>query len=191
MTRPEPMTRESTLARIERHRGPWDFVIVGGGATGAGVAVDAAVARLRGAAAGAERLRQGHVEPQHEAGARRRALPRAGQHLARHGGAEGARHSCARTRRTWSAICRSSSRTTTGGKPRSTALGLKVYNLLAGKYGFGESSHPLARGDAAAAADDQAPTGCAAASSTTTGSSTTRGCSSTWCRRRASTARRC
>ena len=34
-------------------------------------------------------------------------------------------------------------------------IGLKVYNLLAGKYGFGDSSHPLARGDAAAAADDQ------------------------------------
>ncbi len=34
-------------------------------------------------------------------------------------------------------------------------LGLKVYNLLAGKYGFGALRDPLARGDARAAADDQ------------------------------------
>ena len=34
-------------------------------------------------------------------------------------------------------------------------LGLKVYNLLAGKYGFGSLRDPLAGGDAGAAADDQ------------------------------------
>ena len=30
------------LARLTRHTGPWDFVVIGGGATGAGIAVDAA-----------------------------------------------------------------------------------------------------------------------------------------------------
>ena len=34
-------------------------------------------------------------------------------------------------------------------------LGLKIYNVLAGKYGFGIVRDPLARGDAGAAADDQ------------------------------------
>ena len=60
-----------------------------------GIAVDAAVARLPVAAARAARLRQGHVEPEHQAGPRRRALPRAGQHRAGDGGAEGARHPAA------------------------------------------------------------------------------------------------
>jgi glycerol-3-phosphate dehydrogenase len=36
------MNRESMLARIHRTRGPWDFVIIGGGATGVGTAIDAA-----------------------------------------------------------------------------------------------------------------------------------------------------
>src|SRR3954447_2199962 len=35
-------TRAAMLARFEQHQGAWDFVIVGGGATGVGVAVDAA-----------------------------------------------------------------------------------------------------------------------------------------------------
>ena len=47
--------------------------------------------------------------------------------------------SFARTRRTSSATSPSSCRTTTGGKRRSTGSGLKVYNSLAGKYGFGTS----------------------------------------------------
>ena len=95
------MTRDAMLARLGAIR-PWDFVVVGGGATGVGIAVDAASRGYAVAAARAERLRQGHVEPQHEAGARRRALPRAGQHLARHGGAARTRGCCAPTLRTWS-----------------------------------------------------------------------------------------
>src|ERR671919_1080002 len=35
------MTREEMLRRVHVQRGPWDFVIVGGGATGMGIAVDA------------------------------------------------------------------------------------------------------------------------------------------------------
>src|SRR3954465_5495485 len=34
--------RAAMLARFEQHQGPWDFVIIGGGATGVGIAVDAA-----------------------------------------------------------------------------------------------------------------------------------------------------
>jgi glycerol-3-phosphate dehydrogenase len=36
------MTRPDMLKRAQAQRGPWDFVIIGGGATGVGVAVDAA-----------------------------------------------------------------------------------------------------------------------------------------------------
>jgi glycerol-3-phosphate dehydrogenase len=36
------MTRQQTLDRVRDHRAPWDFLVVGGGATGVGVAVDAA-----------------------------------------------------------------------------------------------------------------------------------------------------
>src|ERR671913_1187282 len=36
------MNRAEMLRRVQRHSGPWDFVIVGGGATGMGIAVDAA-----------------------------------------------------------------------------------------------------------------------------------------------------
>lgn len=36
------MTRDEMLTRLARHSGPWDIVVIGGGATGAGIAVDAA-----------------------------------------------------------------------------------------------------------------------------------------------------
>jgi glycerol-3-phosphate dehydrogenase len=36
------VTRQQTLDQIRDHRGPWDFIVIGGGATGVGVAVDAA-----------------------------------------------------------------------------------------------------------------------------------------------------
>lgn len=36
------MNREVMLARLKRHQGIWDIVVIGGGATGVGVAVDAA-----------------------------------------------------------------------------------------------------------------------------------------------------
>jgi glycerol-3-phosphate dehydrogenase len=36
------MNREEMLGRLRVRREPWDVVVIGGGATGAGVAVDAA-----------------------------------------------------------------------------------------------------------------------------------------------------
>jgi glycerol-3-phosphate dehydrogenase len=36
------MNRELMVSRVKEHTGPWDIVVIGGGATGAGVAVDAA-----------------------------------------------------------------------------------------------------------------------------------------------------
>jgi glycerol-3-phosphate dehydrogenase len=36
------MQRKEMWERVERHRGPWDMIVVGGGATGVGIAIDAA-----------------------------------------------------------------------------------------------------------------------------------------------------
>jgi glycerol-3-phosphate dehydrogenase len=36
------MTRDEMRARVAGRRGPWDMAIIGGGATGVGIAVDAA-----------------------------------------------------------------------------------------------------------------------------------------------------
>ena len=36
------MNREEMWGRFERHRGPWDMIVIGGGATGVGIAIDAA-----------------------------------------------------------------------------------------------------------------------------------------------------
>jgi glycerol-3-phosphate dehydrogenase len=38
----KPLDRESTLAQLRENEEPWDFIVIGGGATGAGVAVEAA-----------------------------------------------------------------------------------------------------------------------------------------------------
>jgi glycerol-3-phosphate dehydrogenase len=40
-------TREAQIARLESDNGPWDIVVIGGGATGIGVAVDAAARGYR------------------------------------------------------------------------------------------------------------------------------------------------
>ena len=52
--------------------------MIGGGATGLGTAVDAATRGYRTLLLEARRLRQGDVEPEHEADPRRRPLPRSG-----------------------------------------------------------------------------------------------------------------
>ena len=134
---------------------PWDMVVIGGGATGVGHRRRRGLARLRRAAPRAARLRQGHVEPQHQARARRRALPRAGQHLARDGGAQGARPPAPERAAPGRATSPSSCPNYDWWEAPFYGVGLKVYNLLAGKYGFGDSRDPLARGDARAPADDQ------------------------------------
>src|SRR6267378_4020659 len=36
------MDRDASLSRIRSHDGPWDMAVIGGGATGVGIAVDAA-----------------------------------------------------------------------------------------------------------------------------------------------------
>ena len=57
-------------------------------------------------------------------------------------------------------------------------IGLKLYDLLAGKFGFGPSKAALKGGDPRTPARPRPHRNCEAAWSTTTASSTTRGSSS-------------
>jgi glycerol-3-phosphate dehydrogenase len=133
------VTRKDTLTRVERHRDPWDFVIVGGGATGAGVAVDAAsrgytVLLLeqsdfgKGTSSrstklvhgGVRYLEQGNISLVMEALKERGILRQNAPHLV------GNLPFVVPNYDWW--------------ETPFYGLGLKVYNLLAGKYGFGESS---------------------------------------------------
>ncbi len=133
------MTRDEMLGRIERHRGPWDIVIVGGGATGAGVAVDAA---SRGYAVllleqsdfgkgtssrstklvhgGVRYLEQGNIALVMEALKERGLLRQNAPHLV------GNLPFVVPNYDWW--------------ETPFYGVGLKLYNLLAGKYGFGDSS---------------------------------------------------
>ncbi len=132
------MTRDEMLRRLER-RQEWDFVIIGGGATGAGVAVDAA---SRGYAVllleqsdfgkgtssrstklvhgGVRYLEQGNISLVMEALKERGILRQNAPHLV-------SNLPFVVPNYDW-------------WETPFYGIGLKIYNLLAGKYGFGESS---------------------------------------------------
>ena len=133
------MIRDDMLARAGRHRGPWDFVIIGGGATGVGVAVDAAsrgysVLLLeqsdfgKGTSSrstklvhgGVRYLEQGNIALVMEALKERGILRQNAPHLVTNLPFVVPNYDW------WEAPF--------------YGIGLKVYNLLAGKYGFGQSS---------------------------------------------------
>lgn len=132
------MTREEMLARARARREPWDLVVVGGGASGVGVAVDAA---SRGYAVllleqhdfgkgtssrstklvhgGVRYLEQGNVALVLEALKERGLLRQNAPHLVTDLAFVVPNYEW------WEAPF--------------YGMGLKVYNLLAGKYGFGAS----------------------------------------------------
>src|SRR5512132_200919 len=132
------MTREAMLARLGDHAGPWDVVVVGGGATGAGVAIDAAsrgystlllersdfgkgtssrsTKRVHG---GVRYLEQGNLRLVMEALHERGLLLQNAPHLVRNLGFVVPSYDW------WEAPF--------------YGAGLKLYNLLAGKYRFGPS----------------------------------------------------
>ena len=133
------MTRAEMYRRLRSHGRQWDMLVIGGGATGVGVAIDAAARGYdvllleqhdfgKGTSSrstklvhgGVRYLEQGNISLVMEAleGARPVAEERA---------APGARPGLS-----WCP-------TTIGGKRPFYGLGLKLYNLLAGKYGFGSS----------------------------------------------------
>jgi glycerol-3-phosphate dehydrogenase len=133
------MTRDEMAVRVARHAGPWDFVIVGGGATGMGIAVDAAsrgyeVLLLeqsdfgKGTSSrstklvhgGVRYLEQGNISLVMEALKERGILRANAPHLITNLPFVVPNYDW------WEAPF--------------YGIGLKLYNLLAGKYGFGDST---------------------------------------------------
>jgi glycerol-3-phosphate dehydrogenase len=125
-------------SRIRSHDAPWDIVVVGGGATGVGVAIDAAARGYdvllleqsdfgKGTSSrstklvhgGVRYLEQGNLSLVMEALKERGLLLRNAPHLVRNLGFVVPRYDW------WEAPF--------------YGIGLKVYDLLAGKYGFGAS----------------------------------------------------
>jgi glycerol-3-phosphate dehydrogenase len=132
------MKRDDMLKLVRERRAPWDMIIVGGGATGAGVAVDAAT---RGYATllleqhdfgkgtssrstklvhgGVRYLEQGNVSLVMEALKERGLLRQNAPHIVSELG-------CIVPSYAW-------------WEGPFYGIGLKLYELLAGKYGFGKS----------------------------------------------------
>jgi glycerol-3-phosphate dehydrogenase len=132
------MHRESMLARIRDRHSPWDIIVIGGGATGAGIAVDAAsrgysVLLLeredfgKGTSSrstklvhgGVRYLEQGNISLVMEALKERGILLENAPHLVHDQPFVVPNYSWWET--------------------PFYGIGLKIYDLLAGKYGFGKS----------------------------------------------------
>jgi glycerol-3-phosphate dehydrogenase len=132
------MNRQTMLARVTSRSTPWDIVVIGGGATGVGVAVDAAsrgfdvllLERVDFGSATSSRstklvhggvryLEQGNVSRVMEALKERGLLRQNAPHLVHDLGFVVPNYSW------WEAPF--------------YGIGMKVYDLLAGKYGFGKS----------------------------------------------------
>ncbi len=133
------MNREEMYLRFQAHSGPWDMIVIGGGATGAGIAIDAAARGYsvllleqsdfgKGTSSrstklvhgGVRYLEQGNVSLVMEALKERGLLLENAPHLVRNLGFVVPNY-------TW-------------WEAPFYGIGLKLYNLLAGKYGFGPSS---------------------------------------------------
>ena len=138
MSSPSPLQRDKFIRRIADQREPWDIAIVGGGATGVGIAVDAAsrgytVVLLeqhdfaKGTSSrstklvhgGVRYLQQGNVSLVMEALKERGLLLQNASHLVRD------LQFIVPNYEWWEAPF--------------YGIGMKVYDLLAGKYGFGPS----------------------------------------------------
>ena len=132
------MKREAMLAKVQQRTEPWDIVVIGGGAVGAGVAVDAASRGLavllveredfgKGTSSratklvhgGVRYLEQGNISLVMEALKERGLLLRNAPHIVHDLPFVVPNYSW------WEAPF--------------YGIGMKVYDLLAGKYGFGKS----------------------------------------------------
>ncbi len=132
------MNRSEMYGRLRAHVGPWDMIVVGGGATGVGVAIDAATRGYdlllleqsdfgKGTSSrstklihgGVRYLEQGNLSLVMEALKERGLLLENAPHLVRNLGFVVPNYDW------WEAPF--------------YGIGLKLYNLLAGKYGFGAS----------------------------------------------------
>ncbi len=132
------MNRDEMLSRLDAQDGPWDVLVIGGGATGVGIAVDAAARGYdvllleqsdfgKGTSSrstklihgGVRYLRQGNLPLVMEALRERGVLLRNAPHLV---------HDLEFVVPNYD-----------WWEPPFYGIGLKVYDLLAGKYGFGAS----------------------------------------------------
>src|SRR4051795_6151017 len=132
------MVRSEMLARLDQHSGAWDIVVIGGGATGVGIAVDASsrgydVLLLEGSDfgkgtssrstklvhGGVRYLEQGNISLVMDALKERGLLRQNAPHLVSDLAFVVPNYDW------WEAPF--------------YGLGLKIYNLLSGKYGFGPS----------------------------------------------------
>src|SRR5256885_2604820 len=132
------MNRAAMWDRVRQHRGPWDMIIVGGGATGVGIAVDAASRGFdvllleqsdfgKGTSSrstklihgGVRYLAQGNISLVREALKERGILLKNAPHLV--------------TKAAFIVPCYSIWQKLYYG------AGLKIYDLLAGKYSLGKS----------------------------------------------------
>ncbi len=132
------MNRDAMLSRVRAHDKPWDMIVIGGGATGAGVAVDAATRGFdvllleredfgKGTSSrstklvhgGVRYLEQGNISLVMEALKERGRLRRNAPHIVHD------LRFVVPNYEWWEAPF--------------YGIGLKVYDLLAGKYGFGKS----------------------------------------------------
>src|SRR5512140_3677204 len=135
---PVPMNRSEMYRRYHAHRERWDMIVIGGGATGVGVAIDAASRGYRvllleqsdfgkGTSSrstklvhgGVRYLEQGNIALVMEALKERGLLHQNAPHLVKNLGFVVPNYDW------WEAPF--------------YGIGLKLYNLLAGKYGFGAS----------------------------------------------------
>ena len=168
------MQREEMVRKVRERSEPWDIAIIGGGATGMGVAVDAAARGLdvvlveahdfgKGTSSrstklvhgGVRYLEQGNVPLVMSALKERGLLRQNAPHLV---------HDLAFVVPNYS-----------WWEAPFYGIGLKLYDLLAGKYGFG-ASKVLTRRKRWLAFPRWSPKNCAAASSITMASSTMRAC---------------
>src|SRR5215475_7034717 len=134
------MTRSSMYSRLRAQQGPWDMIVIGRGATGGGVAIDAASRGYstllleqhdfgKGTSSrstklvhgGVRYLEQGNVSLVMEALKERGLLRQNAPHLV-------SELACIVPSYAW-------------WEGPFYGIGLKLYQLLAGKYGFGKSQN--------------------------------------------------
>ena len=127
---PLVIERSQALAALAEEE--FDVVVVGGGITGAGVALDAAARGYSVALLERADFASGHLQPLEQARPRRPSLPAELRPRARARGAARAQADGRRSRRTWCTRCRSWCRPSRAPGPTGwSGVGLNLYDVMA------------------------------------------------------------